>query len=505
MSSSPVRRGSRLTGLDRLTAAVAPRWTLRRVQARMALDVLARHYEAASPGRRTSGWARQRGDANVVAGPALAELRMHARDLVRNVGWARRAQDVLANHITGGWGIVPRPLGPEAGMAMEAWKDWADSTQCDAAGQLTFPGIQNQVVRSLVTDGEVFLRKRPRRIEDGLAIPLQLQVLEADYLDTAKDVQTSIRGGPIVQGVEHDLLGRRTAYWMFPSHPGSSWSTGVSVPVPASEILHIYALDRPGQVRGVSWFAAGIMPLKDLDGFEDAELMRQKIAACFAAFVVDIDGTAAPLGETENEDEGVERFEPGMVHQLPPGRDVRFGVPPPTTESGFTTRQLRKVAQALGVTYEDLTGDYSFSNFSAARMARVEHWLGVWNRQWNLMIPRLCAPVWGWAMGAAELAGVVRAAPKAEWTAPPMPMIEPEKEGLAYQRLVRNGVMTPSEVVRERGGDPATHWRAYAEDMAELDRLDIVLDSDARKVSQAGQLQREQGRGGRSGTGGGGT
>jgi lambda family phage portal protein len=484
---------ARLSRLDRLTLTLAPEWTLRRVRARAAARTLTRHYEAAQPGRRTAGWARSRGDANAMLSVALAELRLHARDLVRNNGWAKKAQRTIANHTTGGWGLTPRPAGREATAAAELWRRWADTTECHSERRLPFSGIQHLVMRSLASDGEVLIRRRLRRTEDGLAVPLQLQVLEADFIDSSKEAPFSAAGGPIVQGVEFDLLGRRAAYWLFSTHPGSTNSAGVSKRVPASELLHVFYVDRPGQVRGASWFGAGIVPLKDLDDYEDADLMKQKIAACFAAFVTDLDGAGSPLGETSESDPLVETLEPGMIVNLPPGKSVAFGNPPTVTDDRFTLRNLRKVAASLLVTYEDLTGDYSQVNFSSARMARLSHWGNVRDWQWNLLVPSLCQGVWSWAMEAAVLAGAISEAPSAEWTAPPMPMIEPDKEGLAYSRLVRNGVMTHAEMVREQGGDPETHWREYAEGLKKLDALGIVLDSDVRAVSAAGLTQERVG------------
>jgi lambda family phage portal protein len=486
----------KLSAWDKLTLSVAPKWTLERLRARAAAGRLVRHFEAAQPGRRTSGWARNRGDANAVTAMALAELRLHARDLVRNNGWAKKAQRVIANN-TVGWGIVPRPMGSASARATELWKAWADSTECDSAGRKTFAAIQHLVMRSLATDGEILVRRRPRREEDGLTIPLQLQLLEADYLDTSKDLPKGETGGPIIQGVEFDAIGRRAAYWLFPEHPGSSRSTGVSSRVPAKDIIHVAYEDRPGQVRGVSWYGASIVPLKDLDEYEDAELLRQKIAACFAAFVTDEDGIGSSVGDEDEEDEElVETFEPGMIVPLPPGKSITTASPPAVVEGTFSTRHLRKVAAGLLVTYEDLTGDYSQVNFSSARMARIAHWGNVRDWQWLMLMPQLCQGVWAWAMEAATTAGLMPAGKHgAEWTAPPMPMLEPDKEAGAYKALVRAGVMTHNEMVREQGGDPKTHWKEYAEGQKTLDDLGITLDSDARKVSAAGLTQERTGAG----------
>ncbi|MDB4884152.1 MAG: phage portal protein, partial [Gemmatimonadetes bacterium] len=66
---------------DRFLIGIAPDWGLRRVRARATAKVLARHYEAASGGRRTSGWKRTSADANTANGPALATLRELSRNL----------------------------------------------------------------------------------------------------------------------------------------------------------------------------------------------------------------------------------------------------------------------------------------------------------------------------------------------------------------------------------------------------------------------------------------
>jgi lambda family phage portal protein len=474
--------------------AVAPRWTLSRIRARAATEVLARHYQAATPTRRTTGWARNFGDADLTIRPALIELRTHARDLIRNNSWARRGQRAIANN-TVGWGIAAKAISSNTAIAKKAdqlWLAWAGSTECESEGRHTFASIQHLVMKTIVESGEVLIRRRPRLMTDELTIPLQLQVLEPDFLDHSRTLQTSDSGGPIIQGVEFDKLGRRTAYWLFPQHPGSGRNMSTSKRIPASEVIHVYLPERPGQTRGVSWFAPIILPLKDFDDFEDATLLKQKVASCLAAFVIDQDGEGAPLADASPDAPDmpvVETFEPGMVVQLPPGRDVKIANPPSVTEDAFTARTLRRVASGLGVTYEDLTGDYSQVNFSSSRMARIAHYGNVHDWRWNMLIPMLCKGVWDWAMQAAVLAGELPEAPSAQWTPPPMPMLDPANEGLAYSRLIRNGLMTHDEAVREQGGDPEAHWKEYADGLGRLDQLGIVLDSDARKTSSSGQEQ----------------
>lgn len=476
--------------------AFAPQWALNRIRARALAETFERHFEAASGSRRTAGWPRSGADANGANAPALSVLRQHARDAMRNDGWAKRGRQVIANN-TVGWGLMAKPIAPpdaqnfDPTVAAKLWKSWAGTTECDADSQRTFYGLQRAIIETIVESGEVLVRRRRRYPSDGLTIPLQLQILEPDFIDTNKDGVKSAAGGPTIQGIEFDQVGRRIAYWLFEEHPGASRMRGTfaSKRVPASEVLHVYRIDRPGQVRGVSWLAAAIVKLKDFDEYDDATLMRQKIAACFAAFVSDVDGAASPIGATDTSDELAETLEPGLISYLSPGKTVTFASPPAITGDNFDQRMLRKIAAAIGVTYEDLSGDYSNVNFSSARMARLAHWACVHDWRWNMLVPQFCDAAWYWAMEAAFIAGLIPAEPSAEWTPPPMPMIEPDKEGLSYMRLVRAGAMTPSEMVREQGSDPETHWEEYAADLKQLDKLGIVIDSDARKVSQAGLVQ----------------
>jgi lambda family phage portal protein len=482
----------KVTGWDRFLMSFAPRWALDRVRVRAAAETLARHYEAASPGRRTENWARNYGDADNTIRPALVQLRNHARDLVRNNAWAKRGQRVIANN-TIGTGIRPQAVSDQAevaAQAMKLWNAWASTTECESEGRHTFYGLQHLAVKSIYEAGEVLIRKRPRRAKDALTIPLQLQVLEADHLDHSRTtLEPSLAGGPTIQGVEFDKLGRRAAYWLFPVHPGSGRNTEPARRVPASEVLHVYYAERSGQTRGVSWLGNAIVAMKDLDVFDDAELEKQKVAACFAAFVTDTMGAPPPIGEPSTTNPLVETFEPGMISELPPGKSITFATPPSMTSDSLAVRTLRRMAAGIGVTYEDLTGDYSNVNFSSARMARLSHWGNVNDWQTNMLIPLFCQGVWDWAMEAAVIAGELPAQPGATWTTPPMPMIEPDKEGLAVSRRVRNGMLTLSGMAREQGLDPETHFAELAADFKKADALGLVLDCDPRKTTAAGQEQ----------------
>lgn len=485
--------GLKLSRWDRFLLSVAPQYGLRRVQARATVELARRHFESASSGYRTSGWSRHNTDANAAAGgAALSLLRAQARDLIRNNPWARRGiRRIKADTI--GWGVRPKPIGRGAARVAELWKRWAESTECDAAGRQTFYGLQGLVMRTVVESGECLVRRRRRLLSDGLAIPLQLQVLEPDHLDTGKDGIIGPGGGKIIQGVEFDAIGRRVAYWLFEEHPGSRFATAESKRVPADGVLHVFDQERAGQVRGPSWFASVDVRLHEFDEFEDATLVKQKIAACMTAFVKDINADPSPLakgGKDAKTGQPTDEMGPGLVMTLPPGRDVTIAQPPAANDhQSFSATALRGVAAGLGVTYEDLTGDYSNVNYSSARMARIAHTGDVHDWRWNMIIPQFCAPAWRWMLETLVLAGEEVEVAPAKWTPAPLPMLDPDKEGAATTKAVRAGQMTPDEMVREQGFDPDEHWSEYAASFKRLDDLGIVIDADPRKVTASGQAQ----------------
>ena len=488
--------------IDRLVRSVSPRWAFKRSRYRAAYDTFQRHYEAASTGRRTKGWRRSSGDANASVSGALSRLRDHARDLVRNNAHARSALNTIGDHAVG-WGIVPST---EDDRASELWEEWAGTTACDADGRNDFYGLQKLAIRTVAEAGSVLVRRRFRRPEDGLPIPLQIQLLEPDFIDTTKT--TLVRNadrlevGRVVQGVEFDAIGRRVAYWLYPEHPGSdSFFPGTSRRVPAESVLHIYRQDRPGQVHGVSWFAPVILTLKQFDEYTDAQLMKQLIAACLSVIVTDPDGTGTPLGVTESGEDvaspELDRLGAGSILTAPPGREVTVVEPPRIGEfRAYSQVTLRTIATGLGINYEDLTGDYGEMSFSAARLSRLRHWSRVQDWRWQLLVPQMCDPVWAWAMEVATIFRRASMRPAAEWTAPPLPMIEPEKEGLAAMRNVRAGITSLSEVLRERGFNPKRVLSELKADLDFVDELGLVLDSDARKMTQGGQLQGAAANGG---------
>ncbi len=98
--------------------------------------------------------------------------------------------------------------------------------------------------------GEVFIRFRPRRPEDGLSVPLQPQLIESEQLPLSYGAVTAENGNEIRHGIEFNAIGRRVAYHFLKRRPGEAEVGGnmdglERTVVPASEVLHLYRPWRP--------------------------------------------------------------------------------------------------------------------------------------------------------------------------------------------------------------------------------------------------------------------
>jgi len=110
-------------------------------------------------------------------------------------------------------------------------------------------------------------RRQPFDAKTKVA-PLQLQVLEPDFIDVTKNIRTQT--GYIDRGIEYDMHGRRVAYWLHPHHPGEfagfRFQVYQSERVPVEELVYLYNKLRPGQDRGMPLLAPEQMTRRPSSG-----------------------------------------------------------------------------------------------------------------------------------------------------------------------------------------------------------------------------------------------
>lgn len=481
--------------LDRVIGYVSPAAGLRRESARLGLSYISqtRRFDGASKTSRFEQWRRPGTSANAAILPSLPILRAAARDLTRNNPWAENAQRVIVNNTVGAGidGQATNADGTKNRDLDNLWGRWAETNEIDADGRLDIAGIQALALHTIVESGEVLIRRRFRRGNSGLTVPVQIQVLEPDYLDGSKDGLQS-DGSEIIGGIEYNKRGEAAAYWLLECHPGDlqSFRMGVkSYRVPASEIIHAFDPKRAGQGRGYPWCAAAIRRLKDFDDYEDAQLVRQKIAACFVGTIEDM---AMPNGATGLEKTGPtdaqkDYMQPGMFEFLPPGKKITFSNPPTVQNYGEYGRfNLMGSAAAYGITYEAMTGDYSNVNFSSGRMGWLEMNRNISRWQNTVMRVQILERIAAWFMGGCTLMGYENKGAYVKWTYPKREMIDPTKEVPATIKAIRAGMTSLQRVHASQGQDSDEILQEIEDMNKKMDDKGIIVDSDPRKINMSG-------------------
>jgi lambda family phage portal protein len=392
-------------------------------------------YDGAGHGKRRGNWYPSSSSINTLLTSSLSTLRTRSHDIVRKNPYAANAVDSIVSNCIG-TGIKPQSKSKDAEFRreiQELWLHWTD--EADAAGLCDFYGLQALVLRSVIECGECFVRMKIDK--KNATVPLKLQVLESEHLDSSRD-QTLINGNIIRSGIEFDKSGKRIAYYLYKDHPGdSNFASIESLRIPASEILHIYKPLRPGQIRGEPWLSNVLLKLHELDQYEDAELVRKKTAAMFAGFVTRLDPDSEMFGEGEANGSGTAfaGLEPGTMQFLDPGEDVKFSSPADVggTYEAFIKQQLRAVAVGLGISYEMLTGDLSSVNYSSIRAGLVEFRRKCGALQHNLIVFQFCRPIWNRWIELAILSDAVDipndpSFSLVKWIPPGFAWVYPQKE-----------------------------------------------------------------------------
>lgn len=379
-----------------------------------------------------------------------------------------------------------------------------------------------QVARALPDAGEALARFLPQPYNSNLLVPLQIQLLEGDHLDASYNGMAP-NGNEIRMGIEWNKKGKRAAYWLFTEHPGELHLgyhySGDRVRVPASEVAHVFRPDRIGQARGCPWFTPSLTTLYELDQFEDATLVRKKVAALFSVFFTsstDFNGTnppspnpAMPFGQQQtNDSKGnpVVALEPGLSARLNPGEDIKVADPADVGDNylDFMKTGLRKVAKGFGpLTYEQVTGDLEGVNLSSIRYGIEEIRRMLETVQQHVIIHQWCRPVSRYWLKYAVLSGVAKIQARTyrrnfrkywriTWQPDAWHYMDPVKDRLAEQMDVRNGVDSRKAIVGRRGRDNMRVDKEIAADNKRADKLKLIYDTDPRHTAKSGVMQKAE-------------
>jgi len=488
--------------VDALVEYISPHAGARRRAARGILAL----YEAATPSRQRK-FRRDSGGPDQQVFKGAVAIRNQARHLDQNHDIARGILRTLVNNTVGpnGIGIEPQPRRADgtiheeyAKVLREGWRDWCRAPE--VTGRLHWARACRLTARTWYRDGEAFAQELIGGVpflDHGTRVPYSLELFEPDMVPMDYSDGDRIR-----QGIERNAWGKPVGYWVYKQHPDENLvgrGSSALKRIGADRMLHLAFLDRIGQLRGVSEFASVITRLEDIKDYEESERVAAKIAAMFTAYIRKGTPELYNPDGTEKYNDGTSkprdmRLAPGMIiDNLVPGEEVGMidsNRPNPNLIT-FRQGQLRAVAAGANVSYSSAARDYN-GTFSAQRQELVEQWIN-YAALTDDFTGQFVQPVWERFVQVAHLSGVIPRpadvpevlADDALYVAQAMPWIDPYKEAMSWELLVKSGFASEVEVMRRRGANPRdvleqiTTWRDAAKEK------ELVFSSDAANDSGA--------------------
>lgn len=462
--------------------------------ARAAAKVALAAYKGADKNRTNKDWPTRRLSADAAVLPDSANLVARSREMGRNEAYGVSIPRAFVRNVVGGRGITVSPstatLTSPVDQAIRAefdrrigdlWHDWTTRPErCDMERRRTFAGIQRWAVREIVEAGGCLVVMSEEWV-DGMP-HLRLQLVEYEqlddqrqtYVDPATRESRDVRGG-----VEVNEYGAAVAYWIWKDHPfdiGKVYRStafrrsGDSYRVPADRVCHVYEPDRARQTLGAPRTAAALERMRNLTMYDAAQLLAARAEACIGMAIKSPDpgtdkfGMAQSVSDPHRQDsDGNDEiaFQPLMVARLNPGEDITPFVPqrPGNAYQPYMQANLRAIAAAAGISYEQLARDFTNGSYSSQRQAKLED-----RNEFEILqeeiVAKLCRPVWNQFVRLAVARGDVRAPgfsarpddwTYATWMPPRDEWIDPKNEAEADAIAIENTFDTKTALLARRG------------------------------------------------------
>jgi len=443
---------------------------------------LKRMYSGARFDRTNLSWVTPLSSPDQSYKNSINTLRKRVHDLVRNNNYAAQAIRYSTNQIVGQGVKLQAQIRSQRGGTINTrlneaiegeWSKWGRKDSCDIRGVLCFSELERLAVRSMIESGECFIIIH-RKAFGRSKIPFSLELLEAEQLDEDYKGVKQNEKNVWRLGIELSPEGRAVNYAFLAKHPGdTNFSQTIGqknhIIVPAKDVVHLFLPLRPGQHRGVPFLASAINHLHQLDGYIEATVVGQRASSALMGFIT------SPEGELDapDLDKANGEFEP------------------------FVRSMLRSMASGLGCSFEAISSDYSQSNYSSSRLAMLQdrdHWRTIQ----KMLKETFYQPIYEYWLEMAVLSNVLtlptysttpEVYEKVRWVCRGYSYVDPQKEIAGMKDAVRCGFKTLTDVVSEAGGDIEELLITRQTELAKLDDMNIILDTDPSATNKAGGSQ----------------
>jgi lambda family phage portal protein len=406
------------TGLVDPSGRSISKFEVARVRANASVDSAlgGSAYEGAgSNGTFLSGWPASLQSADRDWLPVRNSASARVGDTIRNNVLGQSAVTRKKNAVVGrGWRIKFRPNWRALGITKEAARElgavmsnefqlygYGHAFMSDAERRMTFgQQLRLAVAHICGKDGEAVGLAEWAHEEDT-RYKTRLKIVDPDRLSNQAGKMNgspSPFGGELRGGIETNARDVPMRYWFRQRHQADFGFKNSFTWLPFDrwtewgrpQVFHCFEVERAGQSRGISKFVAALRSFRALDRFTNATLEAATINALIVGYMKSNSGPQAAGENFEvNDIKGFEQWRQDHYEEkpvklaggavmpvIPYGDEIKLETAARDVGSfdAFVRSIVRLIAAALGVTYEELSMDYSQTNYSSARAAMLHAW-----------------------------------------------------------------------------------------------------------------------------------
>lgn len=468
--------------------------TAKRVVAMPPRQVRARYDAAQYNDENRRHWAMADGlSADAAASPGVRRtLRNRSRYEAANNSYARGIVNTLAADAIG-TGPRLQMIGLEREEA--AFVEGEFAAWCAAAD---LPEKLRTARMARAVDGEAFglLTTNPAL---PTRVQLDVRLVEAEQV-ASSDLFAGIDERNAVDGIRFDAYGNPVTYDVLERHPGAALSLGFGDPkrVPASQVLHLFVPERPGQRRGIPELTPALPLFAQLRRWTLSVLAAAETASDFAALMFT---EQPPDGETPNADpfERLE-IERRSMMTLPAGWKMAQlkAEQPVSTYGEFKREILGEIARCLSVPFNVAAGNSSSYNYASGRLD-----FQVYFKQLRVDRTRIAAQMLdrifaAWVREAVLIEGYLPQTLRnvaTDWSHAWMwdgtEHVDPQKEANAQATRLASMTTSLAEELSRGGKDWEEHLEQVARERAKMAELGLPLPGTP--APQPGDPQEDDG------------
>lgn len=463
--------------IDNFVGLFSPKKGAERLAWRQEMELQQRYYDAGVGSRRNHNWRASNMPAEYEDRIHRDVIRARARDMERNSDMANGLIKALERNTVGkGFDLQVKSENEKFNAQVEdLWKRWCKARNCDVTGQQSFKQMLKMAVRRKLVDGGIIFIKC---YTDGGLVPFKLQAIEVDELSLMA-AKPKHEGNRVIGGIEYDKYNRPVGYWI-QQYSIDGFLMSEPQYYEAKDIIFYMNKKRPSQMREISELAPTLPRIRDANELIDAIAMKERVAACFSAFITRQNPTGNAWGrngtleKTERGGYDGKRMSPGMIMELAAGDDVKIAQPGNSAAEGneFLKTEQRLMSAGQGMSYETVSRDMSQTNYSSARQALIED-ENTFSDEIDQLKEIIMDEVYGEFLISCWLKGLIQAKDfwenknaymKHEWIASPKRWIDPAKEANATKIALATSQKSFKDICSENGKD----WKTQIDDMAEV-------------------------------------